>query len=120
MLYYPRRGWIRVSKFPMSLGTAQRQSPHPPANPTHQPKRHLNQLRQLITLPRRDLLKAALRYRIIIRLLLLQASNTWRQHSPPPIPNPAEYQYSPNTTYPASLPQSAPHWPLLCHKSLRS
>jgi hypothetical protein len=83
----------------------------PPIQP-HQPKRNLNKLRQLITLPRLDLYSHP--------IAPVTASNTWRQHSPQPNPNPAESQYSPNTTYPASLPQSAQHWPLLRHKPLRS
>jgi hypothetical protein len=55
-----------------------------------------------------------------VRSIAVATSNTWRQHSPQPNPNPAEDRYSPNPTYPASPPQSAPHGPLLRHKPLLS
>jgi hypothetical protein len=88
-------------------------SPQTPANPTSPTPNAISINKAiLIALPRRDLYSHP--------TAPVAASNTWRQHSPQPNPNRAEYQYSPNTTYPAAPTQSAPHWHLLRHKPLRS
>jgi hypothetical protein len=107
LLGFPRLTAISVGRHkPRSLTSDSRQS-----NPTNRNAISINKA-LLITLPRRNLYSHP--------TAPVAASDTSPPHSPQPNPNPAEYQYSPNTTYPASLPQSAPHWPLLRHKSLRS